>query len=163
MARVKKLPSGNYRVQVYLGKDENGKRQYKSFTAVKAWEAEQQADEFLHRKKTATPLDITVKEAVEEYIEAKRNILAPTTIREYESTAEHRLGEIANTSLACLDTKQLQKHINTLAARLSPKTVSNTYGVISSAIKLLHPSCTLTLPCLLRNGYSVSCHSPRRS
>ena len=26
------LPSGSYRVQLYIGKDENGKRIYKSFT-----------------------------------------------------------------------------------------------------------------------------------
>ena len=32
MAKAKKLPSGNWRVQVYAG-EENGNRKYKSFTA----------------------------------------------------------------------------------------------------------------------------------
>ncbi len=40
MATAKKLPSGSYRVQLYIGKDANGKRQYKSFTADTKKEAE---------------------------------------------------------------------------------------------------------------------------
>jgi hypothetical protein len=32
MATAKKLPSGNWRVRVCIGKDENGKYKYKSFT-----------------------------------------------------------------------------------------------------------------------------------
>lgn len=33
MAKAKKLPSGSWRVNQYVGKDADGKRVYKSFTA----------------------------------------------------------------------------------------------------------------------------------
>ena len=33
MAKIKKLPSGSYNSVVYAGKDADGKRLYKSFTA----------------------------------------------------------------------------------------------------------------------------------
>jgi hypothetical protein len=37
--KAKKLPSGNYRVQVVVGHDANGKRIVKSFTAEEEWTA----------------------------------------------------------------------------------------------------------------------------
>ena len=40
MATAKKLPSGNWRVQVFVGVDENKKRIYKSFTAPTKKQAE---------------------------------------------------------------------------------------------------------------------------
>ena len=40
MASAKKLPSGNWRVSLYIGLDEKGKRKYKSFTADTKKEAE---------------------------------------------------------------------------------------------------------------------------
>ena len=47
MATAKKLPSGAWRVLVYAGKDAEGKRQYKSFTAMDKREAEFAAAEWL--------------------------------------------------------------------------------------------------------------------
>ena len=40
MAKAKKLKSGNWRCLAYVGKDKNGKRKYKSFTAPTKKEAE---------------------------------------------------------------------------------------------------------------------------
>ena len=50
MAKAKKLPSGNYRVLLYEGM-KDGKRQYASFTAETADEAEYQALEYKLGKK----------------------------------------------------------------------------------------------------------------
>ena len=50
MATAKKLPSGSWRCLIYTGKDENGKRQYKSFTADSKKEAEFLAAAFLASK-----------------------------------------------------------------------------------------------------------------
>ena len=49
MASAKKLPSGSWRVNLYIGKTPDGKRQYKSFTADTKKEAE-----FLGRSTTRT-------------------------------------------------------------------------------------------------------------
>ena len=43
MAKAKKLPSGMWRVLLYDGKDDNGKRKYKSFTAATKKQAEADA------------------------------------------------------------------------------------------------------------------------
>ena len=50
MATAKKLPSGKWRCLAYIGKDENGKRQYKSFTADSKKEAEFLAASYLLNK-----------------------------------------------------------------------------------------------------------------
>ena len=48
MATAKKLPSGNFRVRVLVGKDLQGKKKYKSFTAKTKKEAELMAAEYLN-------------------------------------------------------------------------------------------------------------------
>ena len=50
--KAKKLPSGRWRCQVYLGKDKNGKNIYKSVTADTRKEAEYLAAEMQLTKKT---------------------------------------------------------------------------------------------------------------
>ena len=78
--KAKQLPSGNYRVQVIDGYDDNGKRQVKSFTAETEWEALKMADDYkkgLYKK----PCEMTVYEALEKYIESRDNILSPSTIK----------------------------------------------------------------------------------
>ena len=52
MAKAKKLPSGNWRVNQYIGKNKDGKRQYKSFTASSKKEAEYLAAEYVLKNKT---------------------------------------------------------------------------------------------------------------
>lgn len=65
MAKAKKLPSGNWRVQVY---DSNTKK-YKSFTAKTKKEAEYKAAEYsLNSHKDNSYENITLKEAYKRYI-----------------------------------------------------------------------------------------------
>lgn len=62
MATPKKLPSGNWRMQVYIGKDENGKRLYRSITASSKKDCIVKAA--LMDKNPKTKTKITVQEAV---------------------------------------------------------------------------------------------------
>lgn len=73
--KAKKLPSGNYRVQVIAGIDDNGKRKVKSFTAETEWEALRLAEEFKETQHETTGKNITVRNAIEEYINSRQNIL----------------------------------------------------------------------------------------
>ena len=71
MAKAKKLKSGNWRCLVYSHTDSKGKRIYESFTASTKAEAEAMAAQFkldTDRKRTE---DVTVKEAVENYLKAR--------------------------------------------------------------------------------------------
>ena len=83
MATAKKLPSGSWRVNQYIGKDEDGKRIYKSFTADTKKEAEYMAAEFMidYNLTISVPTKrITVKEAMENMKD-----LSPKTIRNLHS------------------------------------------------------------------------------
>ena len=53
MASARKLPSGNYRVNLFIGM-ENGKRKYKSFTAPTKKEAELLAAQYNVERKEKT-------------------------------------------------------------------------------------------------------------
>ena len=46
MAKARKLPSGNWRTKIYIGKDSDGKNIYKSFTAETKKESEYMAAEY---------------------------------------------------------------------------------------------------------------------
>ena len=95
MATAKKLPSGKWRCLSYIGKDENGKRQYKSFTAGSKKEAEFLAASYLLNKKQEES-SMTIRKAVVEYIASKENVLSPSTIEGYRNVERNRLSEIAD-------------------------------------------------------------------
>lgn len=120
MATAKKLPSGAWRCLVYTGKDADGKRKYKSFTADSKKEAEYLAAVYLARAKQEES-SMTIRKAVAEYIEAKENILSPSTIEGYRNIERNRLKRIAAVEIADFDTAAAQRYINELSRRLSPK------------------------------------------
>ena len=84
MATAKKLPSGNWRVNLFVGKDINGKRIYKSFTAETKKQAEFLAAEY-NLKRKEKPKEITVGDAIDGYIASKENVLSPSTIVGYKN------------------------------------------------------------------------------
>lgn len=84
MATAKKLPSGAYRWLIYIGMDENKKRQYKSFTAPTKKEAEFLASQFLmEQKEAASKPTLQFKVAMERYNSLKESVLSPYSITTY--------------------------------------------------------------------------------
>lgn len=148
MAKAKKLPSGNWNVKLFVGKD-NGKRVYKSFTAHTKAEAELKAAQYKAGiKENDNPLNITLGEAIDRYISIKDNVLSPSTIKGYKVIRKTCLKNIENTKLADLTQEVIQIEINELAAGHTPKTVRNVHGLISAVLKMYRPSFKLstTLP-----------------
>ena len=91
MATPKKLPSGNWRVRVYDYTDESNVRHYRSFTAATKKECSYMAAEFSQNKSRIAAGDLTVAEAIDEYIRVKSEVLSHSTIcipMEYLSFAE---------------------------------------------------------------------------
>ena len=150
MPRKKKgeLPSGSIRVQVYIGTDESGKRKYKSFTAPTKVEAQAMADEWKTNRRTLKNA-LTVSVACERYIELKEGVLSPYTVMGYRS-ALRRLDNYALSKMSMdrVRNTDVQFFVSELAKNVSPKTVSNTFGLISSAFKMFLPDMQLhvTLP-----------------
>ena len=131
------LPSGRFRTQVVYGKNENGKNLTKSFTADTAWEAIKLAEDFKRLHIDITPTKITVREAVSEYIESKRNVIAPTTLYGYEVAAKNRLQAIYGYNITDIKTIDVQRAINIDAERgLGYKSIKTGYDLIRSAALL---------------------------
>lgn len=133
MAKAKKLPSGNWRVLVYTGKNANGKREYQSVTADTKKEAEFLAAQISNGKKT--PKDMTARDAIVQYIEQRRNIASPSTIQGYEKILKNNLQGIMSVSVRKLNESIIQDEVNKEAVKLSPKTLKNAIGLLSSALK----------------------------
>lgn len=147
MAKAKKLPSGSWRVQVFSYKDAAGKNHYESFTAPTKAEAEMIAAEFKASKDRKSKHDLTVEEAVNGYIQAKDGVLSPTTIREYRKMLS-RFDMIKRTRIQKITSEEIQLWISDLARKVSPKTVRNTYALLTASLALYSPNTTyrVTLP-----------------
>ena len=121
MAKAKKLPSGNWRVQVYSHTDTDGKRHYESFTASTKKEAELTAAEFAAKKGFIPQSDLTFEKAAEKYISIKSNVLSPSTIHGYRSIAKNYFEGINGIKLSRITDSDLQSLINDLSDNKSSK------------------------------------------
>lgn len=143
MAKAKKLPSGSWRVQVYDYTDDQGKKHYRSYTAPTKREAEYMAALFIKDRPNKVHKQ-TVGEAVDQYIELSQT-LSPTTLARYRKMRIHGFPHLMNVNVDDLDDIAMQNAINIEAKRpnertgepLTPKTVKNEYGLISSALKMI--------------------------
>lgn len=128
MATAKKLPSGNWNIRV--GSGEGGKTV--SFTAPTRKEVELMAAEYKTGKRH--PEKRTIEECTTEYIESRRNILSPSTIKGYECIAHGNLKPLESTRLCDINKQQIQKWIDNLSLTCSPKSVTNAFGLLRSVI-----------------------------
>ena len=132
MAKVEKLPSGNYRIRVY--DKTTGSR--KSFTASSKAEVKLLAAEWENGiKEKAKPKDFTLDEAVTEYIKSKENILSPSSIRGYEVIRKNALGALAKIKICVITEMDLQKWVNSNAAKYKPKTVKSQFGLVTATLR----------------------------
>ena len=133
MATARKLPSGNYRVRVY----DKVTNKYKSFTAPTKREAERMANEYLDGKRTNTTAlgDITVNEAVEQYISARENILSPSTVRGYYIIKRNAITDIKDIKVKSVTEQALQEWVNKNAALNSPKSISSQFALVVASLK----------------------------
>lgn len=158
MAKAKKLPSGNWNVLVFAGKDLTGKRRYESFTAPTKREAEFMAAEFTLKRKDRQAGNITVGEAIDRYIDSKESVLSPSTVREYRKSAKRDLIGLRDVKLRDITQEIIQREISKEAQTHSPKSVRNMHGLLSAALSMFLPEFRLntTLPQKIKTEY----HTP---
>jgi len=128
----KKTKSGKYHVSAYLG-TVNGKKIFKSITADTRRECIMKATEYINNH-PVDGSDLTVKQAVEMYIQSRENILSPSTIREYVRILNNDLKPLYNIRIDSLDNYTLQTFVNNM--HLSPKTITNRYRFLISALSM---------------------------
>ncbi len=138
MATAKKQPSGQWKCRVYSHTDSAGKKHYRAFTASTKQEAEQMAAKFSGALDRAAHEDPTVKEALTGYVHSRAGVLSPSTVRGYNALMQYYV-DIEHRRLSRLKSIEVQTWISNLAGRLSPKTVSNIYGLFTASVALYDP------------------------
>lgn len=137
-----KLPSGNVRVQVYDYIDTDGKKHYKSFTAANKKLAKAAANEWKVNKDKdkPTPENLTVHDAITQYMNIKKGVLSPATLRGYTGMQKiYFSGNFGLTKLPDLNNATIQLWVSDLSSKVSPKTVSNAYGLLSATLDMFAP------------------------
>lgn len=137
MAKAKKLPSGTYRIQIYLGLDANGKKRYKSITDPDKKRCERLASEYLDEHREFMERE-SFGSCLEQYITRRKAVLSPSTIRGYKSvqrtlTSEYKA--FCEVSVYDLNRNILQDLVNAMTERYTPKTIRNVIGLTTAVLK----------------------------
>ena len=123
------LPSGSWRVQLNIDGHRISVTKKTEASVIK--EAERILilhDEGLKPKATAT---IRLGTAIDDYIDARSNVLSPSTIRGYKACRSTRFQAYMNRPIGQID---WQRAVNNEAKLCSPKTLKNAWGLIQSAL-----------------------------
>ena len=94
-----------------------------------------------------SPVD-TFENCAKQYIEIKRNVLSPSTIRGYFGILKGLSDEIKQKDVSVISNLDVQKEINRLAVDHAPKTVRNFHAFITSVLAVYCPDTIIktTLP-----------------
>lgn len=146
--KARKLPSGSWFVQIMI----NGERI--SVTRPTEREAIAEAMALKARvKKTPEPRNkMTVRQAIDQYIELRERSCSPSSIRGYRTIQRTRLQSIMDISIGSLTDADFQRAIN--ADRVSGKTMKNAWSLISSAVeKASGRKVDVVLPPVIKNEH----------
>ena len=135
--------SGNYQIREMI----NGK----TYTlTVDHRPTQKEAQELLqasYKMNVGTSPSMTLEAACRGYIEAKSNILSPSTIRGYEKNVRNMPESLLNCSIGSITKPMLQAEVNRYSSDHAPKTVANYSGFILSVLNFYGKDIKgLTLP-----------------
>lgn len=142
---IRKLPSGNYNVEIMRNK----KRYSVTFDHKPT---KHEAEEALAKKMIKAGErpngELTFAQASQLYVESKRNVLSPSTIRDYVRYPERLPKWFAEKEIDSITQLDINKVVNELAAKRSPKTIRNYHGFISAILSTFRPGMRIytTLP-----------------
>ena len=126
------LPSGSWRVRLTV----NG--QCVSITRPTKREAEQEA---LAMKSGAVAVasgtkHLTLRQAIDAYIDRNRSDLSPSTIRAYRSYQKSRMQSAMDRDVSSITDRQWQRWVDAELETVSPKTVQNVWRLVAPSVKL---------------------------
>lgn len=136
-ASAKQTTSGKWRIQVYSHTDVNGKKHYLSFTESTKEKAELKAAQFANKKKRTQSAGVTVSKAIDNYITAKHDNLAPSTRRSYRNLQKKYYKELANKDIEKLTQYEIQMMFNNMKTKdgLSNKSIKNAITLFTASLK----------------------------
>ncbi len=141
--KAKKLPSGNWRVQVFIGKDGSGKNVMRSVTAPSKRQVELAAAELLKLKDAE--VNLKLEECASRYLELKKPVVSYGTYRGYKTIYERYIkgSKLGSKSVSRIKSSDAQKWVSDLTMQVSPKTVRNAFSMVSSTMTMFCPDTTL--------------------
>lgn len=77
---------------------------------------------------------LSVRQAIETYMESRRNVLSPATMRGYSIILKNRFAAIMDKDIYSFKDTDWQLVINEEATVCSPRTLKNAWGLLSAAI-----------------------------
>lgn len=142
--KIEKLPSGSYRVRkMYKGQTYtvifDGKPTQKEAVMAMAKELE---------KIKARKVNMTFQKAAKSYVDMKRNILSPKTVKEYSEKINRLPGWFCELPISDISQIEINKLVNELSCGRSAKTVRDYHGLITAVMGTFYPSLKIstTLP-----------------
>lgn len=138
--KIEKLPSGSYRIR----------KMYKGNTYTVIFDSKPTQKEAVQamaeklNKVHKTNKSMTFKSACQKYIESKRNVLSPSTIRGYAGIMKQISDVLYQKNVHDITALDVQEEINRIAKSHTPKTVRNHHGFISAVLGMFYPDLKLT-------------------
>lgn len=133
-----------YKLNYY---DEKGKRRGKTFTASSKLKARRLAEAWQDANLDDGKPVINVSDALQRYLDAKRGVLSPSTMRSYEGMQKNHFADIGYTSIRRLSKADVQTWVSRLSSSgLTPKTVKNCYGLLTAALAMQDVTIKAQLP-----------------
>lgn len=128
---AKKLPSGNWFCRVRV----NGQDVSITMPTEKEAVAEAMAIKAGLKQPEIKHKAITLHDAMEQYIAARRDVLSESTIRGYFTIARTRFQQMQNQNIFMIGESKWQSAIGMEARMVSPKTLKNSWALVVSVLK----------------------------
>lgn len=129
--KPRKLKSGTWFIQLRLNGESIPVNALTEKDCIR--QAELLKAEYRNGKRAQIKTEITLYDAIDNYITSRNNILSPSTIRGYRIIQRNRFKSISGMPLEKV--KNWQQVINVECQNCSPKTVRNAFGFITSVLK----------------------------
>lgn len=139
MVKATKTASGSWKCRVQVAYD-GQKQKYKYFIGKTKKEAERLASEYEIEmaQNQDKGCDMLFRQAMEQYITERSEILSPASIKKYRVT-QRVLHDLDNYRLDELTQDVLQAYCNKLAAKYTPKTVKDRISTVKAVINRFMP------------------------
>lgn len=97
--------------------------------------------------------NMTFKQAAEKYVDMKRNVLSPRTIKEYSRMCNRLSDWFTSLKIYNIDQVSINKQINELSCNKKPKTVACIHGFITAVLGVYRPDLKIStrLPQKVKN------------
>lgn len=133
--KARKLPSGSWYCRVRVdGKDVSITRPTEREAVAEAMAVKARLKD-APRQEAVRRRSLTVTKAIDQYIEARSNVLSPATVRGYRIIQQHRFAGAMQLKIYEVSEEKWQQIVNAESRLYSAKTVKNSWGLLSAVIK----------------------------